>query len=184
VSYRRLWILSLALAVAGAASSEYLSAKRKIEQIESDRLKAGTRLELNQPELNAYVAQQAPSGVRNPRLQVLSPGLVTGSALIDFNQLRRSQGHEPGWLAAKLLQGEHPVSVTARIRSGSGHATVDVEQAQISGISIDGRTIDFLIQNFVLPLYPEAVVGQPFEMGHHIERLDVQPAGVGVVIGR
>jgi hypothetical protein len=28
------------------------------------------------------------------------------------------------------------------------------------------------------------VVGRPFELGHHIEKLDLQPAAVGVVIGR
>jgi hypothetical protein len=170
--------------VAGAASSEYLSAKRKIDQIESDRLRAGTRLELNQPELNAYVQQEAPDGVRSPHLQVLAPGLVTGSAMIDFNKLRRAQGHEPGWLARHLFEGEHQVSVTARIQSGNGRAQVDVQKAQISGVTIDGRTIDFLVQTFLMPAYPDAVVGQPFEMGHHIDHLDVQPAAVGVVIGR
>jgi hypothetical protein len=35
-----------------------------------------------------------------------------------------------------------------------------------------------------LPLYPNAVVGRPFELGHHIERLDVQARAVGIVIGR
>jgi hypothetical protein len=184
VSYPRFWIVAIAVAVAGAASSDYLSARRKIEQIESDRLKAGTRLELNQPELNAFVEQEAPPGVRNPKVEVLSTGLISGSALIDFNKLRRAQGHEPGWLAKRLLDGEHSVAVIARIESGNGRAQVDVQKAQISGVTIDGRTIDFLIQNFLMPMYPEAVVGQPFEMGHHIDRLDVQPAAVGVVIGR
>jgi hypothetical protein len=44
--------------------------------------------------------------------------------------------------------------------------------------------LDFLIQNVLLTQYPNAVVGRPFELGHHIEKLDVQPAAVGVVIGR
>jgi hypothetical protein len=85
---------------------------------------------------------------------------------------------------SKLLEGERPVSVTARIRSAGGTATVDVERVEISGIVIDGRTLDFLIENILLPLYPNAVVGRPFELGHRIERLDVEPRAVGVVIGR
>jgi len=174
----------LFVAALAAASSDYLSAKRKIDQIGSDRLKAGTRLELTQPELNAYAQQEAPEGVRNARLQVLSPGVVAGSALVDFNKLRRAQGYQPGWLMSKLLEGEHPVSVTALIRSGNGRATVDVQRAEISGIVVDGRTVEFLIQNFIVPSFPEAIVGQPFDMGHHIERLDVQPAAVAVLIGR
>jgi hypothetical protein len=55
---------------------------------------------------------------------------------------------------------------------------------QISGITLDGRTLDFLIQHFLLPVYPEAAVGRPFELGDRIERLDVQPGGVDVVVGR
>jgi hypothetical protein len=35
-----------------------------------------------------------------------------------------------------------------------------------------------------LAMYPDAAVGRPFELGHRIERLDVQPAAVGVVIGK
>jgi hypothetical protein len=55
---------------------------------------------------------------------------------------------------------------------------------EISSVTIDGKTLDFLIQNFLLAKYPDAIVGRPFELGHRIERLDVQPAAVGVVIGR
>jgi hypothetical protein len=76
------------------------------------------------------------------------------------------------------------VSVTARVRSANGHATVDVQKVEISGVTIDGKTLDFLIQNFLLPIYPDAAVGRPFELGHRIEKLDVQPASVGVLIGR
>jgi hypothetical protein len=76
------------------------------------------------------------------------------------------------------------VSATARIHSGGGKVTVDVQSLSISGVSIDGKTLDFLIQNFILPFYPEAMVGKPVEMGYHIERLQLAPAGVGVVIGK
>lgn len=110
--------------------------------------------------------------------------MTTGTALIDFGQVRRAQGHPPGWLMSKLLDGERPVSVTARIVSAHGQATVDVQRVEISGLEIDGKTLDFLIHNFLLAMYPDAAVGWPFELGHRIDRLDVQPAGVGVVIGR
>ena len=31
---------------------------------------------------------------------------------------------------------------------------------EISGITIDGSTLDFLIQNFLLAMYPDAIVGK------------------------
>ncbi len=150
------------------------------------RLKPGTRVHLSPAELNAYVEQQVPTvtdGVRNPRIELLGPEMARGSALIDFAKVRSSQGHPPGWLMSRLLEGERPVTVTARIRSAGGTATVDVQSVDISGVQIDGRTLDFLIDHFLLPLYPTAAVNRPFELGYHIEKLDVQPGGVGVVIG-
>ena len=51
---------------------------------------------------------------------------------------------------------------------------------EISGLAIDGNTLDFLIQNFLIPMYPDAVIGKPFELGHGIDRLDVSPSAVGV----
>jgi len=33
--------------------------------------------------------------------------------------------------------------------------------------------LDYLIQNYLLPYYPDAKIGQPFELNHRIERVDV-----------
>ena len=180
--FRFVLVVLLAAGV-GAAIDEYASARQKLDQIEAGQLRPGTRLTLTPREIDAYAAREAPPGVRNPRMQ-LQAGLAKGTALIDFGKVRRAQGHPPGWLLSKLLDGERPVSVTARIRSGNGQATVDVQQVEISGVQIDGSTLDFLIQNFLLPMYPDATVGRPFELGHRIERLEVQPGAVGVVIGK
>lgn len=176
-------LLLAAALPAGAAGDDLRAAEQKIDAIKSDRLLAGTRVELSPRELNAWVRSQLPAGVRNAALQMDSPGVATGAALVDLAKVCRSQGIQPGWALSRLLEGEHPIAVTARIRSAGGSATVDVQRASISGLEIDGRTLDLLIQYVLLPLYPNAVVGRPFELGHNIERIDVRPASVGVVIG-
>lgn len=170
--------------VAMAAVGDYLSAKRKFDLIDSERSRPGARVELTARELTAYIEHEVPTGVRSPKLELVSPGVATGTALIDFGQVRRAQGYAPGWLMSKLLDGERPVTVTARITSSHGEVTVDVQRVVISGVAIDGKTLDFLIRNFLLAMYPDAAVGRPFELGHRIDRLDVQPAAVGVVIGK
>jgi len=182
----RLWwaIALLGLATPGAAPNDYLSAKQKFDSIENGRLKAGSRVELSVSELDAYAERAVPEGVREPRLQLPAPGMATGIAMVDFGKLRRALGYQTGWLMSKLLDGDRPVSVTARIRSAGGRATVDLQRVEISGVAIDGRTLDFLIQNVLLPLYPDAVLGRPFDLGHRIEKLDVGPAAVAVFIGR
>jgi hypothetical protein len=172
------------LVAVAAALGEFESAQQKIDSIESDKLRSGSRVNLSYGELNAWVARQVPDGVRNSQVVVREPGMATGSADVDFGKVQRAQGHEPGWLMGKLLDGERPVKVTARIRSGGGQATVDVQRVEIAGVVIDGRPLEFLIQNILLPLYPNAAIGRPFELGHRIDRFDVAPSGVGVVIGK
>ena len=122
-----------------------------------------------------------PQGLRNPRL-VLGPGSATGFAMIDLLKIRELQGPPPGGLIAWLLSGERPLRVTGRIQSGQGRATLTVEQATVSGITVEGAALDFLVDNFLLPFCPEAKIGRPFELKHGVERLEIGPAGVTVVI--
>jgi hypothetical protein len=180
-------LIAFFLPLLGAPSSEYLSVKRKFDLIESDRLTPGSRVLITSRELNAYVATEvngyAAQGVRNPQLQ-LGVGSATGTAMIDFLKLRQAEGKSPGWMMSKLLAGERPVRVTARIQSGGGEARVDVESVEISGVAIEGKTLDFLIQTFLLPQFPEAQVSRPFKLEHRIDHLDVNPDAVGVVLRR
>ena len=178
-------VLSLCLPLLCGSYAEYLSAEHKFKLIEAEHLRHGTRVTLTKRELNAYVQQEIAesfaSGVRDPRLE-LSAGGAVGSALIDFGKVRRAQGKPPGWLMSKILDGERPVEVAATIRSGGGRATVDMQSVKVSGVVIEGRVLDFLIHNYLLPNYPDAKVGEPFELSHGIDRLDVKPAAVDVVI--
>ncbi len=168
----------------GAIPADYAAAQQKFALIEGESLRPGSRVVLTLPELSAVAQHDVPDGVRSPKLQVIRPGVVVGTALVDFGRVRRAQGYKPGWLMSRLLDGERPVSVTARIDSGGGQARVQVERVEISGLEIDGKTLEFLIENFLLALYPDAAVDRPFEMGHRIEKLDIQPAAVGVLIGK
>jgi hypothetical protein len=167
------------------ADADYRSARRKFDLIQSEQAPAGSVVTLRPRELEAYAEREvqtvAPQGVRDPRLELTS-GRATGSAYVDFPKLRQSTGKPLGWLMSRLLAGERSVRVTARIRSGGGQATVDLERVEVSGLSIGGAALDFLIQNFVLPYYPDAKIGQPFELAHRIDRLEVRPGEVRVVI--
>jgi hypothetical protein len=180
----RLWLVTVALAACAFAPPEdFSTAKSKLESIYSDQLHPGTVV-LTSRELNDYIAHEAPPGVRNTRLVISRPGVATGSALVDFGKVERAQGHPPGWLMSKILDGERPVSLTARIASSKGRATIQVESVQVSGVTVDGTILGFLIENLLLPKCPNLVINRPFDLGHHIDHVNVQPAAIDVVIGR
>ena len=184
-SLRMARLLFVAVPFYASSQSDYTSVKHKFELIENERLRPGSKVTLSPQELNAYVREEVPKtvpeGVREPKVE-LGTGSATGSALVDFVKLRSAQGKAPGWLMRQLLAGEHPVTVVARIQSGGGRATAEVQSVEISGMTIEGRMLDFLIQNYLLPYYPDAKIGQPFELSHRMERLDIKPNQVAVYI--
>ena len=178
-------MLPVVLVLAHAATPDDLNtATSKIDAIKSDHLRAGTGIILTLPELNAWVASQLPDGVHNARLKVDAPGVATGTAMVDLAKVSRAKGFDPGWLLSRLLEGDRPVRVTARVEAANGSATVTVEHVEIGGLEIDAKTLEMLVQYVLLPIYPSAVVGKPFEMSHNIDRVDIAPATVTVVIGK
>jgi len=179
------WLLTAGLAA--AAGPDYESAARKIALVREERAAPGARIRLSLKEINAYAAVEAskavPEGLSAPRVE-LGRGTATGHAWVDFAKVKQSKGEPPGFLFAWLLAGERPVQATARIVSGKGRATVHLEELRLAGVPAKGAVLEFLIQNFLLPYYPKAVIGQPFELQHRVERFDITPSGVTVYIAR
>jgi hypothetical protein len=178
--------LSLA-GFAGVSQKDYLSAKRKFQAIDKKPPKPGTRVTISSAELNAYVQAElpkvAPPGIRDPNIQMHNGNTATGRAIVDFLKLRSAQGKSANWMIRKLLEGEREVAVTARIQSGGGQATVEPLRVEVSGIAIEGAALDFLIDNYLKPNYPQAKVGKPFELHKHVDRIEVAN-GVTYIITR
>lgn len=185
---RRCWIVVLTVAgLAAGADADYQSAAQKIALVREERTAPGARIRFSPREINAYAAVEAlkavPEGLSAPRVE-LGRGTATGHAWVDFAKVKQSKGEPPGFLFAWLLAGERPIQATARIVSGNGRATVHLEELRLAGVPAKGAVLEFLIQNFLLPYYPKALIGQPFELQHRVERFDITPSGVTVYIAR
>jgi hypothetical protein len=182
---RLLALAVLACAVSLASRTDYLNAKRKFEAIEKYQTKPGARIPLPSSELNAYAQEEirevAPQGVRDPKIELHGNNVVTGRALINFLKVQNARGAAPNWLMKKLLDGEHEVAVTARISSAAGKATVYVQRVEISGVPVEGATLDFLVQNYLLPNYPKAKINRPFDLNYRMDRLEVSP-GIAYIV--
>lgn len=172
-----LLILSLPLLPA-PTKTDRMTAAQKIDLIENRKVPLGSQVTFREPELNTYLATRAqeivPDGLKNPRL-VIRDGKVTGTARVDFVKMRHAQGADTGWMMRKLLEGEHPVQIVGALKSSNGTARVDLESVDIGGVSVKGRALDLLIRTFVHPLYPNVKVGQSFELGYNLERIELKP---------
>jgi hypothetical protein len=161
------YLLAFALLLASSASTVELGAvsmRRKLDSLRSGHLRMGSVVTFTSAEINAWARHELPAtipeGVRQARVELAS-GAATGYALVDFVKLRHAQGQESNWLVRKLIEGEKPVKVNARIRSANGKATVYLQRVEIGGLAVTGYTLDFMIQTFFLPLYPNAKINQP-----------------------
>jgi hypothetical protein len=172
--------------LAVASRSDYVSFQRKVQQIEKKQVKPGSRVSFTAREVNSYLEEDlmklAPPGFRRPAAQLQGNNTASGTALIDFVKLRSARGQAPSWIVRKLLEGEHEVTVTAKLVSGGGKMTINLQSVEIAGIPISGGVLDFLIRNYLVPNYPDAKVGKPFELKYGIDRIDVQPGVAHVVM--
>jgi len=169
----------------GAADPVALRVSQKLDLIDSGKAKPGSVFRFTPAELNAWVRVKAPTiisdGFRQPRL-VLGNGEASASALIDFLKVRHANGVETNWLVAKLIQGEKLVTARASIQSAHGKATVHLLRVEIGGLAVTGAPLDFLVQNFFRPFYPDARIDEPFELAGNVDRIEVTPAEARVYI--
>lgn len=170
-----------------AAQPAYVSARQKLDLIESDRAPAGAVLGFSKAEIEAWAAveipQIVPEGVRNPRVE-LGTGVATGHALVDFARLRHAKGAAKNWLIDRLIEGERPISVTVEVNSAAGRCTVNIRRLEISGHAASGSVLDFLVKNFFMPLFPDAKIGEPFELRNRVESVTLRPLAAYAKIDR
>jgi hypothetical protein len=180
-------LLALFTEPAATPQSRYdrLPAQQKIDMIQEGRIPPGTQVAFPQRDVNSYVVAKAkeviPEGLRDPRVEILD-GKATGWAMVDFVKMQHASGQDMNWLMTKLLQGEHPIQVVGRVQSANGSARVDLDRVEIGGSGISGRALDLLIRTFVLPLYPQAKVGESFELGYNVDRIELHQGVARVVL--
>jgi hypothetical protein len=160
---------------------------KKLDIIQSGQARPGSVFRFTPAELNAWVRVKAPSvitdGFRQPQL-VLGNGEATATALIDFLKVRHANGIETNWLVAQLIQGEKLVKARASIQSAHGRATVHLVRVEVGGLAVTGAALDFLVQNFFRPFYPEAKIDEPFDLAGNVDRIEITPAEARVYIRR
>lgn len=157
----------------------------KLDAIHASKYGPGSVIRFTSEEINAWarwkVPQVVPEGMRDERVE-LGNEEATGFAMADFLAMRQAKGAQTSWLIGKLLEGERPLTVKVRLESGGGRCIAHLESVQIGQAVATGNVLDFLVKTFFLPLYPDAKIDQPFDLDFNIDRIDIHPQSVTVVI--
>jgi hypothetical protein len=181
----RLALTILCASVLFAGDQYFQSAEAKLDMLENSKAKPGSIITFSLQEINSWarykVPEIVPQGIRNQRVTLANDSGIA-YALMDFLKMRHAQGKDPGWLISHLIEGERPVTISIHLQSGGGQATVDLTRVEISGATASGTVLDFLIKTFFMPLYPGAKIGEKFEIGYNIDRIDIRPTGVRVTM--
>jgi hypothetical protein len=188
---RRL-LVSLALFLAAAfalpaADGLAENVTRKLDSIEQRRVKRGSVVTFTTEEINAWaratIPTVVPEGMRDEQVELFN-GSATGYALVNFLKMRQAKGQDTNWLMARLIEGERPLKIWVRLESGAGRCTVFLTRVELSDVTVNQTVLDFLIRTFLLPLYPDVKINQPFDLDYDIDHIDITPRAVVVTIKR
>jgi len=168
-----------------AADPLFDSAKAKLDRLLDGTAQPGSEMVFTPAEIEAWTRVKAHDEVGDALRELhvtLETDSGSGSALVDFLKMRQARGKDTNALMARILEGERPLKVFLRISSSGGRCTVYVTRVELSGGEISGALLDYLIKTFLLPLYPDVKLGQPFDLPLSMERVEIQPAGVHVTM--
>jgi len=157
---------------ADARSGTGASMERKLRRIESNGASHHPDLaptEFTESEINAYFAagkMDLPAGVKSVRFQS-EPGIVTGTAHVDFDQFRVGSGSLNPLLA--VFTGVHEVVVSAHAHGVAGQGFVQVDSVTLDRIEIPRFILQLFVEKYVQPKYPEIGLSSRFALPDRID---------------
>lgn len=172
------------LAQAARHTPAYLSMDKKIAVIESNSSNPPAQPQtttVTQDELNAYLNEGGvtiPKGLSNVKIE-FSLGTVHASSQVDFDQL--SEGHGGGNpIFSAIFSGTHDVEADAQASGSNGEGTVTIETVKLDGVPVPKSALEYLIQHYVKPKYPQAGMTSTFNLPDKIETANVQQSQVAL----
>ena len=182
-------VIVTSVAAANVSREQAAAFQKKLEQIvansaqKSDRARETT---LTEGEVNSYLrfsaGSQIPTGVTEPTITIRGAGRLHGSAVVDLDVVRRTNGG--GWFDPRsYLTGRLPVTATGTLETHDGRGKFTLESATISGVPIPKSFLQELLSYYSRSSdYPNGInMDDPFELPAEIQRIEVLEGRANVV---
>jgi hypothetical protein len=159
-------------------SAAFLSMDRKVEILQANAQRPPSQpqiTELTQQELNAYIAEggvDLPKGIETAKFD-LTPAVIHATATINFDTISEGHtGNNP--IFSALFTGVHDVEAQAQASGSHGEGTIAVDWVKLDGVEIPRSALDYLMQHYVKPKYPNAGMTTTFALPLRIDMAVVQ----------
>lgn len=157
-------------------SSPAVSMERKLEHIKTNGALAHPNpvpTEFTEQEANAYFASgdvKLPAGVQSVTFQG-EPGIITGNARVDFDQLRTVRGSNP---LLSIFSGIHNVVVVAHAHGAGGKGFVQVDSVSLDGVEIPPFVLELFVEKYLRPKYPNLGIDSQFSLPARVDAAAVE----------
>jgi hypothetical protein len=148
------------------------SIDRKIQHVQQNGALAQpdqTPTSFSQQEVNAFMTSgqvKLPKGVQSVRF-ASDPGVITGNARVDFDELKNGRGSANPLLS--VFSGVHDVIVVAHAH-GAGHVGyVDVDSVSLDGVDIPRFVLQLFVEKYLAPKYPNIGLSSRFALPYKID---------------
>ncbi len=145
------------------------------------------RTTVTEAEVNAYLAldarDQLPQGVIDPAVSILGEGRVSGRATVDLDAVSKERASGGFFDPMRYLTGQLPVSATGVLHTDKGVARLDLESAQVSGVSVPKAMLQQLLSYYSRSeQHPDGVsLDDPFPLPAKIQRIEMG-RGLAVIV--
>ena len=188
-------LVAVAAMVVPRASSTGIGADTTGSKRDSDRLiqkiasitafgarpsKQTRQTAVSEKELNAYLtyeaAQRLPVGVVDPSVAILGDGHLSGSAVVDLDDMRKSKNPESLLDLTAFMTGRLPVTATGRLSTREGTGQFDLQSATLGGIPIPTRVLEEIVSYYSRsPRRPGGLsLGDSFQLPSRIREIRVE----------
>jgi len=153
-------------------SSQVASTERKLQHLQNNAAQSHpdpAPTEFTEQEINAYFASRnvdLPGGVQAVAFQE-QPGIVIGSARIDFDQLKAGKNSYNPMLS--VFSGLHDVVVTAHAYGANGQGMVHADSVSIDGIEVPRFVLELFVEKYLKPKYPDIGIDSRFALPARVD---------------